>query len=761
MERFKIKQYIDQMTLEEKIKFCIGKDFWHLQGSERLGIPVTMIADGPHGLRKQVEGADHLGLGESNPAICFPTGCALASSFDPELAEKIGHELGKLCQKENVSTLLGPAMNIKRSPLCGRNFEYYSEDPLLSSKIAVGMVKGVQAEGVGTSPKHFLANNQEFFRMTSDSQIDERTMREIYLASFEEMVKEAKPWTMMCSYNKINGIYASENQKYLTDILRGEWGFDGYVMTDWGACNDSVDSMKAGLDLIMPGPGADYSKQLLKAVETGELEESVIDRSVERILNIVLRYSENRKEKAVYDFENGHMVAMMAAEESAVLLKNEEAVLPLSEKETVLVVGKYAKAPRYQGNGSSHIHSYKVSSAWDVLRENKNVCYAAGYDDITEQAGETFLQEALKEAQKVEKVVVFAGLPESYESEGMDRPSLHLQNAQNQLISELAKVNPNIIVVLHNGSPISMPWIDSVKAVLEVYLGGEAIGPATVNLLYGKANPSGRLAETFPIRIEDTPTYPYYGTEYEEVPYREGILVGYRYYETMKRKVLFPFGHGLSYTNFSYSDLKTSKEEMDDTDTLQVFVKVKNIGKRAGKEVVQLYVSSNAKTVVRPERELKAFEKIYLEAGEEKTICFNLNKRAFAYWDVRISDWNVESGCYSIQICHSANEVITETVVKINSTTVIKPQFTINSPMGEIMKYPAAIEIMQKAMANIMEETAGLGADADEASLMTQEAVETASASMPLRALLSFSEKAKKKDLEKLVEEMNRTVQNL
>lgn len=756
MEKEKIKDLVAQMTLEEKASFCVGKDFWHLQGLERLGIPQTMVTDGPHGLRKQVLAADHLGLSESNTAICFPAGCALASGFDPALAETMGSELGKLAQAEEVSVILGPAMNIKRSPLCGRNFEYYSEDPLVSSRIAAGTVKGVQGEGIGTSPKHFLANNQEYYRMTSNSVVDERTMREIYLASFEEMVKDAKPWTMMCSYNRINGTYACENQTYLTDILRDEWGFDGYVMTDWGACDDPVLSIKAGLDLEMPGPGTDNVRRIIAAVKDGKLEEEVLTRAVERILNIVMRYTEGHRE-SVYDFEAGHETAKRIAEECAVLLKNEDKVLPLKEEEKVLIVGPYAETPRYQGGGSSHINPYQVTGAWDTLKENVNVAYAEGYSEEDSEKNRRLFDEVLTAAKEVKKVVIFAGLPDSYESEGYDRKYMRLPQVQNDLIKTVCAVNENTIVVLHNGSPVEMPWIAEVKAVLEVYLGGEAVGAATADLLYGKANPSGRLAETFPLRLEDTPTYPYYGVEKENVPYREGVMVGYRYYETMKKEVLFPFGHGLSYTDFVYSDLELDKAKMADTDVLQVSVKVKNTGDIAGKEVVQLYVASCTEDVVRPLRELRGFEKVTLAPGEEKRVTFALDKRAFAYWDIEQHDWYAPTGEYQIQIGISAAEIVLEKTVKVNSTTVLKPHFDMNTALGDMMKHPVAMGVLQQAMGAMM---AGANvSDSGEESVLSKEAMAATAAAMPLRSLLSFSPEAKAEQLEQLVAAINMAIE--
>lgn len=527
-------------------------------------------------------------------------------------------------------------------------------------------------------------------------------------------------------------------------------------MTDWGACDDPVESMKAGLDLEMPGPGTDNVRRIVDAVNAGKLEEEVLNRTVERILNIVMCYAEGRKEIA-YDFEAGHEIAKKIAAECAVLLKNEDKMLPLSEQEKILIVGPYAKKPRYQGGGSSHINPYKVSGAWDILKENVNAAYVEGYSEEDPEKNQRLLDEALLAAKEVKKVVIFAGLPDVYESEGYDRKHMGLPPVQNTLIEEICALNKNTIVVLHNGSPVEMPWIAEVKAVLEVYLGGEAVGAATADLLYGEANPSGRLAETFPLRLEDTPTYPYYGVEKKDVVYREGVMVGYRHYETMKKDVLFPFGHGLSYTEFAYSDLELDKNEMADTEALQVSVRVKNIGTMAGKEVVQLYVAAQTEEVVRPVRELRAFEKVALAPGEEKQVNFTLDKRAFAYWDVEQHDWYVPTGDYRIQMGISAAEIVLEKTVKVNSTKVLKPHFDINTPLGDMMKHPVAMGVLQQTMGAML---AGADAqDAGEESVLNKEAMAATAAAMPLRSLLSFSPDAKAEQLEQLVAGINMAIE--
>lgn len=695
MDAEKIRDLVKQMTLEEKAGMCSGADFWHTKSVERLEIPSVMLSDGPHGLRKQEEKGDHLGMGDSIEAVCFPAGCLSASSFDREMLRKLGETLGNECQAENVSVILGPAMNIKRSPLCGRNFEYYSEDPLVSTELATAYIEGVQSKHVGTSPKHFLANNQEHYRLTGSSEVDERTLREIYLASFEGAVKNAKPWTVMGSYNRVNGVFATENKKYLTDVLRDEWGFDGYVVSDWGAVNERVPGLKAGLDLEMPSSNGVNDRKIVEAVQNGELDEEILDRTCERILDVVYRYLENRDENAVFDREKDHDTAEKIAEESMVLLKNDGGLLPFDKNQKIAFIGHYAKEPRYQGGGSSHIHSSRVVSALEAAKENDNILFAQGFTDEAEENNPALVEEAVKAAQQADAAVLFLGLPERYESEGFDRKHMKLPKCQNRLVEDILKVQKNVAVVLHNGSPVEMPWVDQVPAILESYLAGEAVGDAQYRILFGDVNPSGKLAETFPLRLEDNPTYPYYGREGEDAVYREGVLVGYRYYDTKHMKVLFPFGHGLSYTEFEYSDLELSAEKMKDTDTLQVSVIVKNTGNRAGKEVVQLYVAPKDPEFVRPEKELRAFEKISLEPGESRKVTFTLGKRAFAYWNVTLHDWHVVSGEYEILIGKSSRDIVQQKAVQVESTVTVPYTFTKNSTFGEIFKRP---EKMQAVM---------------------------------------------------------------
>lgn len=752
----KIREIISKMTLEEKASMCSGADFWHTKAVERLGIPASMVSDGPHGLRKQDQEGDHLGVNDSIKAVCFPAGCGTAASFNRELLVQMGETLGAECQAEGVSVILGPAVNIKRSPLCGRNFEYYSEDPLLASEMAGALIHGVQSRQVGTSIKHFLANNQETRRMSSDSRVDERTLREIYLAAFEGAVRKEKPWTVMCSYNKINGTYAAQNHKYLTEVLRDEWGFEGYVMSDWGAVNNRVEDLKAGLDLEMPSSMGANDRLIVGAVQSGELEESVLDTAVERILNVVFHYEENRDRSAEFDRDKDHEMARKVAQETIVLLKN-EGVLPLAEKDEVVFIGKYAKTPRYQGGGSSHINSHKVTSAWDVAKDMGNVTYVQGFDDKEDKTDEKLLVEAVEAAKKTKAAVIFAGLPDAFESEGFDREHMAMPMCQNELIRQVAEVQPNTVVVLHNGSPVEMPWVGQVKGILEAYLGGQAVGGAVCDILFGKVNPSAKLPETFPLKLEDNPSYLSYIGEGDVVEYREGIFVGYRYYDKKKMDVLFPFGHGLSYTTFAYSNLRTDKEQMKDTDIMKVSVDVTNTGKMAGKEIVQLYVADRESTVIRPVKELRDFAKVELLPGETKTVTFTLDKRAFAYYSVRIHDWHVETGVFDIMIGKSSRDIVLTKEVSVESTVELPFVYTTDTIMGDVLKDPRAREIVKELLKSDIFSAAG------EESSMASEAIssemsEAMARFTPLRGAVSFGGNVSMADIQAIVDKLNMLV---
>lgn len=714
----KIKNIIKQLTLEEKASLCSGGDGWHTQAIDRLGIPALRVSDGPHGLRKQMEGADNLGVQGSIKAVCFPAGCTLAASFDREVLNKVGSAIGEECQAEGVGIILGPGINIKRSPLCGRNFEYYSEDPYVSSELAASYIDGVQENDIGTCIKHFFANNQETRRFTVSSEVDERTAREIYLASFENAIKKAKPWSVMCAYNRINGVYAAENKQYLTDILRGEWGFDGFVVSDWGAVNDRVPDLQAGMDLEMPPMNDKNDDRIIQAVKSGELEEEVLDKAVERLLETVYRYEDNRNSSVVFDYEKDHGIAKEAAVESMVLLKN-EGVLPLKKTEKIAVIGAFAAKPRYQGGGSSHINAYNVEAFWDCVKNDDEisglVTFAQGFSIKEDKVIPEMEEEAAVAAGNADKVLIFAGLPESSESEGYDRSHMGISENQNSLIRKLAEVNPNIVVVLHNGAPVEMPWVDSVKAILETYLSGEAVGAAVKDILYGIANPSGRLPETFPVRLQDTPSYLNSFGEGDKVYYREGIFVGYRYYDSKEMKVLFPFGHGLSYTDFVYSNVRLDKSSINDGELLTVWVDVTNSGTRAGKEVVQLYVKPpKSHMVIRPVHELKGFAKIFLNPGETKTVQLVLDTRAFAYFNVEVHEWFVESGEYEIEIAKSSQNVALRKKVQVFGKKCNIVKVDVNTSLGDILCIPGAAKILEKYGVPIEQEECDVENDNEE-----------------------------------------------
>lgn len=734
MER-NVKEIVSQMTLEEKAGMCSGKDFWHLKSVERLGIPEVMVSDGPHGLRKQAENADHLGINESIKAVCFPTACATACSFDRDLLEEMGSALGKECQAENVSVLLGPAVNIKRSPLCGRNFEYFSEDPYLAGQMAKAHIQGVQKEGVGTSIKHFAANNQEYHRMSASSEVDERTLREIYLAAFETPIKEAKPKTVMCSYNQINGVFASEDPWLLDEVLRKEWGYEGYVMSDWGAVNERVPGLKAGLELEMPASGGETDRQIVEAVKNGTLKEEILDRAVERILNVIFDYVDHKKDE-VFDMEKDHALAEKVETESMVLLKN-DGILPLKKGSRVAFIGAFAKNPRYQGGGSSHINSFRVTGALEAAEGMADITYAEGYGLEKDEIDEALVKEAVKAAKEAEVAVIFAGLPDAFESEGYDRVHMKMPNCQNHLIHEVCNVQPNVVVVLHNGSPVEMPWADEVKGILEAYLGGQAVGAAEAKILFGDANPCGKLAETIPYKLSDNPSYLNFPGDGETVEYKEGVFVGYRYYDKKEMSVRYPFGYGLSYTEFAYSNLKLDKKSMKDTDTLTVSVDVTNTGSREGKEIVQLYVADLTGSANRPVRELKNFVKVSLAPGETKTVQMELNKRSFAWYNVKLHDWYAASGIYEIQIGKSSREIVLSDTVEVTTDVTVPVEIHKNTTVGQLMRDPKAAAFVQETMGEMMK-TLGGGGEAS-AEAISPEMIQGMLESMPLRGLRSFA----------------------
>ncbi len=729
-----LKALIAQMTLEEKASLCSGGSFWHTKAIERLGIPSVMLTDGPHGLRKQAGSADHLGINESVAAVCFPAACATASSFDTALMQKLGETLGNECQAENVSVLLGPAVNIKRSPLCGRNFEYMSEDPHLTGKLAAAYIRGVQSRHVGTSIKHFAANNQEFKRMSCSSEVSERALREIYLAGFEEAVKSARPKTVMCSYNKINGVFSAENDWLLNRVLRSEWGFDGYVVTDWGAVADRVKGLAAGLDLEMPSSGGQNDTLIVQAVQNGALDEELLDCAVERMLTVLFDYVDHRDENAVFDREADHKRAVKMAQECAVLLEN-NGVLPLREGTRTVYIGGFAASPRYQGGGSSHINSSRVTTALETAREKgRDVTFLSAFSTAEDQL-ENEIDVVMAAAKEAEVAVIFAGLPDSFESEGYDRKHMSLPDCQNTLIAEVAKVQPNTVVVLHNGSPVECPWAKDVAAVLEMYLGGEGVGEACDALLWGEVNPCGRLAETFPIRLEDNPSFLNFPGNGRTVDYAEGVFVGYRYYDAKKMPVRWAFGHGLSYTSFAYSNLTFSGSRMDDDSGINVSVDVTNTGNLAGKEVVQLYVSDLNGTPLRPEKELKGFAKVELAPGETKSVTLPLTARDLSYWEESLWDWYAPSGKYGVLVGRASDAILLRGEVEFITRKLLPLCVSMSTTIGELKNDPRTAPVLGKLMAGMGGGASGRIDMSDPAMRAMAEAMMQG---MPIKSLVSF-----------------------
>ena len=770
-----IKGILSKMTLEQKASFVSGHDMWTTEAFEELGIPAIFVSDGPHGLRKQEldnMDAESNEIYDSIDAVCFPTACATAASFDRKLMYDMGVTLGKECQAVDVSTILGPAINIKRSPLCGRNFEYVSEDPYVAGEMSASYVNGVQSQNVGTSVKHFAANSQETERMYADSVMDERTLREIYLTAFETVVKKAQPWTMMCSYNRINGTYASENNWLLNKVLRDEWGFEGFVMSDWGAVSDRVKGIAAGLDLEMPGSNGANDALIVEAVKCGTLAEEDLDKAVTNILKIVEKFTENRQEE-VFDRDKDHEKAVRAEEECIVLLKNdiivngvtditedgellgdnitEKGVLPLSAKEKIAIIGGFASTPRYQGGGSSHINSHEVVSAVSVMDSYADaeaggwIRYAEGFPFDKDEIDDIKFEEAVSLASEADKIVVFAGLPDVFESEGYDRTHMRLPDCQNELIDKLLELGRPVIVVLHNGSPVEMPWVPYAAGIVEVYLGGEGVGEAAMNVLYGKVNPSGKLAESFPIKLEDNPSFLNFPVARHKVKFAEGVFVGYRYYDTKKIDVLFPFGYGLSYTSFKYSNLKieangtvsggkTDNRKIDINSGAKVYVDVTNIGDIKGKEIVQLYIADQTGAVNRPVHELKGFDKIELEPGETKTVCFELDKRSFAWFCEDIGDWYAADGSYVIEIGKSSRDIVLEEEIELVGSFQLKPVIDQDVQLGELFAYEKTKDFALKTFAQAQTQFAGEDENG-EADEMGKAMLEYC----PIRTLRSFN----------------------
>ena len=658
----KHQDILDQLTLEQKVALLSGRDVWSTYPFPQAGVPSMFLSDGPHGVRKQLGEGDHLGLNASQPSTCFPTAAGIANSWDPELATQAGRIIGKEAACLQVNVLLGPGLNIKRSPLGGRNFEYYSEDPYLSGKMAAAFIRGVQENGISACPKHFAANSQELLRMTCDSVVDERALRELYLTNFEIAVKEGHPKSIMSSYNKLNGTYANENAHLLTEILRDEWGFDGFVVTDWGGCNSQTDGLKAGSNLEMPGTIGDSDREVLASLKEGRITEAEIDLRVDQLLDVILSTAKATQEgKKEFDQQAHHDAARVTAAQTAVLLKNQDGILPLAAGTRVAVIGDMALEPRHQGAGSSLVNPTKLDKPLDCLKKSglDVVGHAQGYLRSGKQ-DQALQQAAVQLASTADVVLLYLGLPEIFESEGMDRSHMHLPENQNQLVQAVAAVNPNVVVVLSGGSPVELPWLDQCKGLIHGYLGGQAGAGAMADLLTGKTNPSGKLAETYPITYEDTPNCNYFPGRELTAEYRESIFVGYRYYLSAQKPVCFPFGYGLSYTTFQYSDLSVSDQEVTFTLT--------NTGDRAGAEVAQLYVALPNSKIFRAARELKGFAKVFLQPGESRQVTIPLDDKAFRYFNVKTNRWEVESGRYQLMVAASAEDVRLTGEVEVKGT---------------------------------------------------------------------------------------------
>ena len=664
----KIQTIIKQMTLEEKAALCTGASKWSTTPVKRLDVPQMICSDGPHGVRRQPDLHDDIGQ-ESLPATCFPTASCLASTWDVDLIRNLGEALAEECIALNVDVLLGPGVNMKRSPLGGRNFEYFSEDPYLAGEMAVNFINGVQSKGVGTSLKHYAANNQEFQRFSISAEVNERTLREIYLPAFEKAVKQAQPWTVMCAYNKVNGTFASQHHYLLNEILKDEWGFEGLVVSDWGAVRDRVAALKGGLDWEMPGPQERRVKEVVEAVRSGALDEAVLDESVRRILRIVFKAAETPK-SGDFDVDAHHELASHIASEGMVLLKN-NGLLPLKGQEHIAVIGRSAEQAHFQGGGSSHINPTKVAVPFKELQAqagNAELTYAKGYP-TDNSFRQDLIDEAVTLAQVADVAVLYIALPTFKESEGYDRTDLDLTEQQVALITAVSAIQPNTVVILNNGAPVAMSgWIDGVAAVLEGWMMGQAGGVAIADVLFGKVNPCGKLAETFPLKLADTPAHLNWPGGAGEVHYGEGIFIGYRYYDAKEMPVQFPFGYGLSYTTFAYSNPKVSATNFKDVDGLTVTVDVTNTGDIAGKEIVQLYVHDQKSGLVRPEKELKGFAKVDLQPGETKTVSIPLDFRAFAYYHPEYKRWITEDGEFDLLIAASAADIRHSLTVTLKST---------------------------------------------------------------------------------------------
>ncbi|GGR26890.1 glycoside hydrolase family 3 C-terminal domain-containing protein [Agromyces mediolanus] len=722
-------ELVAELTLEEKASLTSGASFWSTKAVERAGIPSIVLTDGPHGVRLQRGSSDHLGLADSVPATCFPPAVALGSAWDPELAERVGRALGEEARAEGVGVLLGPGINIKRSPLCGRNFEYLSEDPIVSGVLGAALVRGLQSQGVGASLKHFAANNQEFDRMRASSDVDPRPLREIYLRGFQRVVEDAQPWTVMCSYNRINGVFASEDPWLLTKVLREEWGFEGLVVSDWGAVNDRVAGLPAGLDLEMPSSDGRTDAQLVEAVRAGRLAESALDLAAERAVRLAQQAAAGADADASYDVDAHHALAREAAARGVVLLKN-DGVLPLEAGVRVAVVGEFARTPRYQGAGSSLINPTRLDTALEEIGRLAGAApaFAPGFTlDTKAVADPALIAEAVAAAEGADVVLAFLGLPAAAESEGFDRDHLSLPEAQLELLAAVRGANPNVVVVLANGGVVELPFAEEVPAVVEGWLGGQAGGGGVADVLYGVVNPSGRLTETIPLRLADTPAYLDFPGEFGHVRYGEGLFVGYRWYDARDAAVHFPFGHGLSYTSFAYSALKVSA----DANGIAARVTVTNTGERDGREVVQLYTGLTGSAVQRAPRELKAFASVELAAGESRVVELAVRREDLAYWDVRVDRWVVEGGEYLVAVGASSRDLRAAAGVAVEGDAVRLP-LTMESSIGDLMGNPVAGPIVAQALGGLF------GGDPAMAAMADDEGMAKMMASFPIGRLVGF-----------------------
>lgn len=758
-----IRSIIEQMTLEEKAALCTGASAWSTTPVERLGVPEMIVSDGPHGVRR-VPDVHELAL-DSLPATCFPTASCLAATWDVELIRKMGEALAAECIALNVDVILGPGANMKRSPLGGRNFEYFSEDPYLAGELAISYINGVQSKGVGTSLKHYAANNQEFQRFSISAEVDERTLREIYLPAFEKAVKKAQPWTVMCSYNKLNGTFASEHHYLLTEILKEEWGFEGLVVSDWGAVRDRVAALKGGLDWEMPGPQERRVQQVVEAVRSGKLDESVLNEAVRRILHIVSKAQEMPK-GGEFDATAHHALAHQIATEGMVLLKN-NGILPLKGQQHIAVIGRAAEHAHFQGGGSSHINPTQVAVPFKELQAQAGeaeVTYAEGYP-IDNSFRQGLIDEAVALAQAADVAVLYIALPTFKESEGYDRTDLDLTEQQIALIKAVAKAQPQTVVVLNNGAPIAMgAWIDEVAAVLEGWMMGQAGGAAIADILFGKVNPSGKLAETFPLRLADTPAHLNWPGGAGQVHYGEGLFIGYRYYDAKEMPVLFPFGYGLSYTTFDYSNPQLSASTFKDTDGVTVTVDVTNTGDVPGKEIVQLYVHDRQSGLVRPQKELKGFAKVALQPGETKAVAIDLDFRAFAYYHPDYKQWITEDGEFDLLIAASAADIRHTLTVTLESTLQLPCILDKESTIREWLADPQGKVVLEPLYTQMQTEARGMfgGTDGEEGRYGTEGAIGMDIMEMfndmPLVSVLLFQQQSLSAHPEDIVAELLRQV---